>query len=115
MPMSLWLPLLGPVRSPESRVPRRAERVGDISESHWAERPSPAGAKVGKDALIVGFDDEHRAARADPPLTTLHQRIEAMATYVVEVLAQAGRGDAHLDPVRDELSTQLVVRASTRS
>jgi DNA-binding LacI/PurR family transcriptional regulator len=70
-----------------------------------------AGLRVPEDLLVVGFDDEPRAAVARPPLTTVRQPLAAMAARAVDLVHAARTGspaDAHV-----ELPTRLVVRGST--
>lgn len=75
------------------------------------ESAEEVGKAVGLDVLIVGFDDGPHAATADPPLTTLHQPLEAMATRAVEIIAEApGESAAVVSPA---LPVHLVVRRST--
>lgn len=67
---------------------------------------------IPRDLGVVGFNDEPRAARAEPPLTTVRQPLGEMAGRAVELVheLQAGRVDRF---ERVELPTRLVVRAST--
>ena len=69
------------------------------------------GLAVSEDLLVVGFDDEARAASARPPLTTVRPPLAAMAALAVDLIhsARAGvsAGSHH------ELPTRLVVRSST--
>ena len=70
-----------------------------------------AGLRVPEDVLLVGFDDEPRAAAARPPLTTVRQPLAAMAARAVDLVHSARSGSAADEHV--ELPTRLVVRAST--
>ncbi|GAA3870761.1 LacI family DNA-binding transcriptional regulator [Tessaracoccus defluvii] len=72
-----------------------------------------AGLRVGVDVLVVGFDDEVRAARATPPLTTLHQPIEQMTAKAVEIICGGAAEELWLNPERHELPANLVIREST--
>jgi len=70
------------------------------------------GRRVPDDVALVGFDDVPAAARADPPLTTVRQPVEAMGCRMAEMLLD------RLDGVPDAapsavLTTQLVVRSSS--
>ena len=76
--------------SRDSRPPVGIFATNDSIALRCYESAQRAGARVGEDVLIVGFDDEPRSAEADPPLTTLHQPIEAMAAHAVDLLAASG-------------------------
>ena len=75
------------------------------------ESASKVGATVGRDVLIVGFDDGPHAATADPPLTTLHQPLEAMAARAVEIIAESAGGTTEVE--HPALPVHLVTRGST--
>ncbi|MEV0188487.1 LacI family DNA-binding transcriptional regulator [Kitasatospora purpeofusca] len=70
------------------------------------------GLTVPRDVSVVGFDDSPLIAFTEPPLTTVRQPVEAMATAAVEALleevagGQAQRGEFVFQP-------ELVVRGST--
>lgn len=71
------------------------------------------GLSIPRDVGVIGFNDEPRAARADPPLTTVRQPLGEMAGRAVELVHELRRG--HVDRLeRVELPTRLVVRQSTR-
>ncbi|GAA3870626.1 LacI family DNA-binding transcriptional regulator [Tessaracoccus defluvii] len=72
-----------------------------------------AKRRVGVDVLVVGFDDEARAARAAPSLTTLHQPVEQMTAKAVELIFTGSAEQLWLAPERHELPAHLVVREST--
>ncbi|CAA9293519.1 MAG: Transcriptional regulator, LacI family [uncultured Corynebacteriales bacterium] len=70
-----------------------------------------AGRRVPEDVAVVGFEDSPSAAHTDPPLTTVHQPVEAMGREMVRLLLTRIGGE----PVRDPLvvlPTHLVVRGS---
>ena len=46
------------------------------------------GLRPGKDIAITGFDDISLASYASPPLTTIHQPLEEIATQLVGMLLQ---------------------------
>jgi DNA-binding LacI/PurR family transcriptional regulator len=69
------------------------------------------GLDVPRQVRVVGFDDEPRAALADPPLSSVHQPLPAMAALAVELLHDAQRGD--LRAQRVELPAHLVIRRSS--
>ncbi|MEH3089538.1 MAG: LacI family DNA-binding transcriptional regulator [Microbacterium arborescens] len=72
-----------------------------------------AGLVVGRDVLVVGFDDVRGARWLHPPLTTIRQPIREMAAAGVRMLADLARGREPADAIV-ELPTQLIARASTR-
>jgi LacI family transcriptional regulator len=70
------------------------------------------GLEVPADLSVVGFDDVQVAAVVTPPLTTISQPLEEMGRLAVALLYRQIDGQP-LDATRVELSTRLVVRAST--
>lgn len=98
-----------------------ADRVGvlgifatnDAIALRCYESAAEAGLRVGADVLIVGFDDEARAARAEPPLTTIRQPIEQMAAKAVEIVCASSAEELLLSPARHEIPAHLIVREST--
>ncbi|MFY1686941.1 LacI family DNA-binding transcriptional regulator [Plantactinospora sp. WMMB782] len=70
---------------------------------------SDSGRSVPADVAVVGFDDLGIAGRTDPPLTTVHQSIQALGKEMTRVLLEviAGRETASLI-----LPTRLVLRDS---
>jgi DNA-binding LacI/PurR family transcriptional regulator len=58
---------------------------------------------------VVGFDDAALAAQVDPPLTTVHQPVEAMGRQMARTLCHLINGDTVADCVLD---THLVRRDS---
>jgi DNA-binding LacI/PurR family transcriptional regulator len=73
-----------------------------------------AGRRIPDDVGVVGFNDEPRAARAQPPLTSVRQPLRAMAGRAVELVAGL-RGHQRPTYERIELPSELIIRASTRS
>jgi DNA-binding LacI/PurR family transcriptional regulator len=68
-----------------------------------------AGRMVPDDVAVVGFDDAVFAAQVDPPLTTVHQPVEAMGRQMARSLCCLINGE----PVEDViLDTHLVHRES---
>lgn len=67
------------------------------------------GRRVPTDVAVVGFDDLTVAQIADPPLTTVHQPIEAFGREMARLLVALVNGQ---DPSPLILPTRLVVRAS---
>jgi DNA-binding LacI/PurR family transcriptional regulator len=68
-----------------------------------------AGRSVPDDVAVVGFDDLAVAQVSDPPLTTVHQPIQALGREMARMLAALVNGQ---DPTALILPTRLVVRAS---
>ncbi|MFJ9695335.1 LacI family DNA-binding transcriptional regulator [Kitasatospora sp. NPDC101183] len=70
------------------------------------------GLSVPQDVSVVGFDDSPLIAFTDPPLTTIRQPVEAMATAAVDALLEEVGGNA---AQRGEFVFQpeLVMRGST--
>jgi DNA-binding LacI/PurR family transcriptional regulator len=69
------------------------------------------GRRVPDDVAVVGFEDSPSAAHTDPPLTTVHQPVEAMGREMVRLLLRRIGGDAVDEPLV-VLPTHLVVRGS---
>lgn len=66
--------------------------------------------RLPEDLSVIGFDDVPMAAFASPPLTTMRQPLDEMASLAVRsLLAPGGAGVSE----RVELATSLIVRAST--
>ena len=60
---------------------------------------------------MVGFEDSPSAAQTDPPLTTVHQPVEAMGREMARLLLARIGGSAPEQPLV-VLPTHLVVRGS---
>ncbi|MFJ2241068.1 LacI family DNA-binding transcriptional regulator [Streptomyces sp. NPDC087859] len=69
-----------------------------------------AGRTIPADVSVVGFDDLTVAQFADPPLTTVHQPIEALGREMARMLVSVVNV---LDPTPLILPTRLVVRSSS--
>jgi DNA-binding LacI/PurR family transcriptional regulator len=69
------------------------------------------GRRVPEDVAVIGFDDSAGAPYAAPPLTSVHQSVEAMGEEMARLLIARIRGEALADPVVI-LDTHLVVRES---
>lgn len=73
-----------------------------------------AGLRCPRDLSVIGYNDMTFADRFDPPLTTVRFDHYEMGAAAVDVLMGRLRStDPAPAPVRLELETQLVVRAST--
>jgi len=69
------------------------------------------GLRVPDDVALIGYDDLPLAARANPPLTSVHQPIADMGAHAVRVLVEQIRHQGPATSVR--LPARLVVRASS--
>ncbi|MDP9793259.1 DNA-binding LacI/PurR family transcriptional regulator [Catenuloplanes nepalensis] len=70
---------------------------------------SEAGRSVPADVAVVGFDDLAVAGRTDPPLTTVHQPIQALGREMARLLVDVIAGG---QPTSIILPTRLVRRGS---
>jgi LacI family transcriptional regulator len=71
-----------------------------------------AGLRLPGQLSVVGFDDTVEASVAYPPLTTVHQPLTELGRMAVGLLARLCAGEVS-EPLRVELATRLVLRAST--
>jgi DNA-binding LacI/PurR family transcriptional regulator len=69
------------------------------------------GLRVPEDVAVVGFDDLAIAARATPPLTTVRQSIQLLATEAVRAVTQL-IADRSIPPRQVVIPTELIVRVS---
>ncbi len=69
-----------------------------------------AGRRVPDDVAVVGFDDSAAATMAEPPLTTVRQPFERLATEVVRVVTELAAGAEQ--PQHVLLPTRLIRRRS---
>ncbi|NBM16532.1 LacI family DNA-binding transcriptional regulator [Streptomyces sp. GC420] len=70
------------------------------------------GLKVPEDVSVVGFDDSQLIAFTDPPLTTVRQPVQAMATAAVGALLEEIGGNP-VQRTEFVFQPELVVRGST--
>jgi DNA-binding LacI/PurR family transcriptional regulator len=72
-----------------------------------------AGRRVPDDVSVVGFDDIPVSAYVTPPLTTVRQPFDAVATEGLALLVHAiEKPQVDLPPAADQ-PVELIVRAST--
>jgi DNA-binding LacI/PurR family transcriptional regulator len=71
-----------------------------------------SGRKVPSDIAIVGFDDSPVANHTDPPLSSVHQPIEALGQEMTRLLVRVINGETN-QPQATILRTRLVRRASS--
>jgi DNA-binding LacI/PurR family transcriptional regulator len=72
-----------------------------------------SGLRVPEDVSVVGFDDLPMSGWMSPPLTTVAQPLAQMAAMATRTLLAMLDGDTEAAGTRLELTTPLVVRAST--
>jgi LacI family transcriptional regulator len=72
------------------------------------------GLKVPEDISVMGFDDISLAAIITPPLTTIHQSIDAISRSAVELVIQMV-DDPQKERVDLVLPTELIVRNSCQA
>jgi DNA-binding LacI/PurR family transcriptional regulator len=68
------------------------------------------GRTIPGDVAVVGFDDSSTARHTDPPLTSVHQPVEAMGRAMAGLLVARIQG-RQVEPLI--LDTHLVVRQSS--
>lgn len=73
-----------------------------------------AGLKVGKDIMIVGFDDIPTAQYITPPLSSVKVPTELMGKHAVQLLVDRIRSSRKL-PIKAVLPTELIIRESSPS
>lgn len=71
-----------------------------------------AGMSVPRDVSVVGFDDPPAADLFDPPVTTVRQPLEAMASRAYVIVRDGLLGDG-VQATRTMMAPQLVIRSST--
>jgi len=99
------LPLLS--RNPR---PTALLTMSDMLALGAMEAAREMGLSVPEDLSVVGFDDVPEAARANPPLTTVHQPHEGKGLVAGRLLVARLQGGK---PESEDLPTRLVVRGST--
>lgn len=86
---------------------------GDTTAAVLMRTLKRIGKRIPEDVMVVGFDDVKSAAQMDPPLTTIRQPSEAIASAAFRALV--GRIAApSLPPCEIYLPAPLVIRASTK-
>ncbi|MEX5713528.1 LacI family DNA-binding transcriptional regulator [Parafrankia sp. FMc6] len=96
-------------------VPDRPTAIfagSDASAAGVLEAARRLGIEVPHELSVVGFDDTLLSHMSAPPLTTVHQPIADIGHTAVTTVIRLARGEA-LATKRVELSTHLVIRAST--
>ncbi|MDR6865764.1 DNA-binding LacI/PurR family transcriptional regulator [Microbacterium resistens] len=82
----------------------------DLAALEVIEQARARGIRVPEDLSVVGFDDSPLAARLSPPLTTVHQDVDAKGTAAATTLLALLKEEK---PTTLTLPTSLVVRGST--
>jgi LacI family transcriptional regulator len=75
-----------------------------------------AGLRVPKDCSVIGFDDLPGSAFYNPPLTTVHQQLEAQGSLGAEIIGELIRASIEKRPIvakHRRVSPKLMVREST--
>lgn len=87
--------------------------AGDVTALGVMEALVERGVRIPQDISVVGFDDLEIAGLCQPPLTTVHQPLEAMGRWAARQLVKAvSEGPAH-EPLGEIYAPQLVLRASS--
>lgn len=71
------------------------------------------GRRVPQDLSIVGYDDAYPLDFTDPPLTTVRQPTDRLATAVAPIVLAQVRG-RHVDATELMFDPELIIRESTR-
>jgi LacI family transcriptional regulator len=71
-----------------------------------------AGVELPREVAVTGYDDVGFAEVCDPPLTTVHQPVDAIGETAVRLLLERA-GGAHRSAREVRLAPELVIRAST--
>jgi LacI family transcriptional regulator len=70
------------------------------------------GLRVPDDVSVIGFDDLPEVRWSSPPLTTVRQPLSEMGALAARTVLRLAGGE-HIESMRFELPTQLVVRDSS--
>ncbi|MEV0624058.1 LacI family DNA-binding transcriptional regulator [Nonomuraea sp. NPDC050404] len=73
-----------------------------------------AGLSVPSDVSVIGYDDSYLAVHSNPPLTTLRQPVEEIATAASSALSEQLHG-YHVTHVDHVFAPTLIVRSSSGS
>lgn len=111
-------------RSGEAALGRLMPSIGDMDAVFAANDRMAIGFMQGlrslglipgRDIPVAGYDDSDGARLTDPPLTTVHVPFYEMGRLAAERVLElaAGLGETTGGPIREKLSTRLVIRQST--
>jgi LacI family sucrose operon transcriptional repressor len=82
----------------------------DIIAAQVIQVAAEAGLKIPDDIKVVGYDDTSIARLTTPQLTTIHQPIEQISKYALELIINEIKGE--IVPMRTVLPIKLVERGS---
>lgn len=86
----------------------------DLSAFSVMDAVRDRGRRIPDDVSVIGFDDIPPSSQVHPPLTTIRQPLYDMGRLATRMLLRAIENPA-TPPVREELPTELIVRASCRA
>ena len=86
--------------------------AGDVTALGVLEALGDRGMSVPQDVSVVGFDDLEVARLTQPPLTTVHQPLEAMGRWAARRLVGAVQAEAAHQPHGEILAAELIQRGS---
>jgi LacI family transcriptional regulator len=94
--------------------------ANDMSAIGVYQATRELGLQIPENLSVIGFDNLREAAYLDPPLTTIDQSIEHMATLATEMLVKLVKGEPlPINPAEEgnlyKIPTQLVIRNSCAS
>jgi LacI family repressor for deo operon, udp, cdd, tsx, nupC, and nupG len=87
----------------------------DEMATGFIHRMRVAGVECPRDISVVGFDDVSYAPYYNPPLTTVRQPREEIGRMATSTLIDIIEGVSDREPIHVVLSSELVVRESTRA
>ena len=99
------------LRLPAQRRPTAIFATCDIMAAGILQEAHVIQLRVPDDLSLVGFDDTY-ASHLTPPLTTVRQPMDELGRTAVR-LAMTSRANGTSPPLRERLTTQLIVREST--
>jgi alanine racemase len=113
--LSLWFSVEAGVAAAARLLDRRVTGLvcgSDLMALGAIRAARQRGLSVPRDVSVVGYDDSPLIAFTDPPLTTVRQPVQQMASAAVSALLDeiGGRGAPHSEYV---FAPELVVRGST--
>lgn len=83
----------------------------DIIAAQVIQVATEIGLKIPDDIKLVGYDDTNIAQLTTPKLTTIHQPIEQISKYALELIINEIKGE--IVPMRTVLPVKLIERGST--
>jgi DNA-binding LacI/PurR family transcriptional regulator len=95
-----------------SLIPTAVFAANDLDAIGAMKAVRKKGLRIPEDIAVIGFDDIQLASHIEPPLTTIRQPIYEMGITAVSLLVQLIEGKKK-EPLKVELSTQLIIRGSS--